>query len=295
MPGNHKMFKNNAWKRLKFIGSLLLVRFRRIAGSKIVLTCDGNHDGGGARIHACLTVIIFARAFNCKYAHTPLYSIEHRPESISESEWLASWESIFARFYAPAAWCEASNRLQSNFPKSTIKHALTGLNSRRTLSIANAHAFCDLFPIAFYLLPAPRAAAAKCLGLSNNSCKKTKHNVVVHLRRGDVDLEGSHSCRFTPLETISKALALAAEKHQGTFIITIFTEHCPPNEDFGALVYSITVNTTANVFEVINHMENADILIMAKSSLSYIGALLCQGAVYYEPFWHPPLPHWNVF
>ena len=36
----------------------------------------------------------------------------------------------------------------------------------------------------------------------------------------------------------------------------------------------------------------ADILIMSKSSFSYVAALISDGIKLYEPFWHAPLPDW---
>ena len=37
-----------------------------------------------------------------------------------------------------------------------------------------------------------------------------------------------------------------------------------------------------------------DILVMSRSSFSYIAALLSNGIIYYEKFWHPPLYNWIV-
>ncbi len=39
---------------------------------------------------------------------------------------------------------------------------------------------------------------------------------------------------------------------------------------------------------------DADILTTAKSSFSYVAALVSKATVIYEPFWHAPLPSWIV-
>ena len=38
----------------------------------------------------------------------------------------------------------------------------------------------------------------------------------------------------------------------------------------------------------------ADVLVISKSSYSYIAGILSEGIVYYQPFWHSPLPNWKV-
>jgi hypothetical protein len=40
-------------------------------------------------------------------------------------------------------------------------------------------------------------------------------------------------------------------------------------------------------------MVHADVLVIAKSSFSYIAGILNEGTVYYNPFWHPPLVGWK--
>lgn len=41
-------------------------------------------------------------------------------------------------------------------------------------------------------------------------------------------------------------------------------------------------------------MVLADVLVTSVSSFSYCAALISEGEIYYIPFWHPPLPGWNV-
>jgi hypothetical protein len=42
-------------------------------------------------------------------------------------------------------------------------------------------------------------------------------------------------------------------------------------------------------------MCTADVLIMSRSSFSYVAAILSkQGIIIYHPFWHSPLPEWVI-
>jgi hypothetical protein len=53
-------------------------------------------------------------------------------------------------------------------------------------------------------------------------------------------------------------------------------------------------DSEANEFEVIHHLITADVTILAKSCMSYISGAFAKGEVYYDPFFHPPLPGWKV-
>ena len=44
--------------------------------------------------------------------------------------------------------------------------------------------------------------------------------------------------------------------------------------------------------EIFTSLVLADVLVTGSSSMSYTAGILCDGVVYYTPFWHPPLPHW---
>jgi hypothetical protein len=47
--------------------------------------------------------------------------------------------------------------------------------------------------------------------------------------------------------------------------------------------------------EALEAMATADLLMMSRSSFSYVAAILnAEGIVIYHPFWHSPLPEWIV-
>ncbi|MFZ9092604.1 MAG: hypothetical protein ACO3FE_21205, partial [Planctomycetaceae bacterium] len=48
----------------------------------------------------------------------------------------------------------------------------------------------------------------------------------------------------------------------------------------------------ADALWTMRHLIEADILIMSKSSFSYVAALISDGIKLYEPFWHSPLSGW---
>ena len=49
-----------------------------------------------------------------------------------------------------------------------------------------------------------------------------------------------------------------------------------------------------NMFDTFIGLVAADILVTSKSSFSYAAAILSDGIIYYQPFWHPPGEKWIV-
>lgn len=64
---------------------------------------------------------------------------------------------------------------------------------------------------------------------------------------------------------------------------------------FGAAGYKVAIQYGGDPLDTIRDMASADYLIMARSSLSYIGGILNRhGTVYAAPdFWHKSLPNWK--
>ena len=62
--------------------------------------------------------------------------------------------------------------------------------------------------------------------------------------------------------------------------------------DIAAEFPGIEMHLDEDPIGTIRGLANARNLVMAKSSFSYIAALLCPGRVFYDPFWHAPLSDW---
>ena len=64
---------------------------------------------------------------------------------------------------------------------------------------------------------------------------------------------------------------------------------------FRSAGYKVSIQFGGDPLDTIRDMASADYLIMARSSLSYIGGILNRnGTVYAAPdFWHKSLPSWK--
>ena len=116
-------------------------------------------------------------------------------------------------------------------------------------------------------------------------------NVAIHVRRGDVTSE-NHPLRFTSGAKLSKLInrikgCLGSRKYQ----IWIFSISEDPDlrtiqSEYVRLVSSL------DIFDVLDHLISADLLVTSKSSIGYLPAIIGERIVLYEPFWHPPLSNW---
>ncbi len=84
----------------------------------------------------------------------------------------------------------------------------------------------------------------------------------------------------------------AAAKSAGRDLaLTLFSQGSP--SDFQAFAdEGCDLKLDMDALETMRAMIEADVLIMAKSSFSYVSALLNAGTVIYEPTFNPPLSAW---
>ena len=122
-----------------------------------------------------------------------------------------------------------------------------------------------------------------------------KITLAVHLRRGDVT-NADYPDRYTNNEKIKQTLIFI--KNITTQLgwelnIDGYSQGSP--KEFSDLKDIVdTFYLDYDVFATFHNLVEADILVMAKSSFSYSAALLSQGIVLYEPFWHSHLNDWVV-
>ena len=263
------------------------------SNKSIVLTCAGKRDGGGAQLHACFSVMVFAHDFGFRYVHTPFSFVEHKPIDYDTQSWLDGWNSYIYSIppmLDPSSGLIGSRQWTTFSLRAVLLKAFLPPRLPQTIAIPHAHRYTDLFPSRYSHVSSNYRRHK--LNESHKSCQ-----IVVHLRRGDVRETGPYSDRYTQSGyVLSCILNLLRALGDRDLTLCIFsTSWCPILADPGR--YSTNVNldysTEASVFDVIQSMALSDYLLMAKSSLSYVGALLSTGVVFYQEFWHPALPHWK--
>ena len=264
------------------------VRAGRI-GRGVRLTCRGKDDGGGAQVHAVISALAFAHATGLGYSHTPFRTIAHGDGA---PDWEGRWERFFALGEGEAAVDDARDGL---VPLGDFL-ADPSLWRAADIVVHRSHYqnFCDRFPRAYDpILPALRRKYALA-GKSGLPSHRLADGVTIaaHLRRGDV--HETHADRFTGdsviLRTIEGAIAACGALGR-SHRVNLYSEGEPAA--FAAFVEAgCQLHLDEDVFATIDNLVRADILIMAKSSFSYVPALLGDRVKLYEPFRHPPLAGW---
>ena len=115
-------------------------------------------------------------------------------------------------------------------------------------------------------------------------------NIAVHIRRGDVT--PSDCQRYTldsSIITTIGCITRACTKFDVEYDITIYSQG--KESDFSNFA-DCKLRLNLNPLDTLRALATAGLIVMAKSSFSYVAALLSEGIVVYEPFWHTPRDRW---
>lgn len=260
------------------------------------ITCRGRDDGGGAQVMACASAMIYARQRGITYAHSPLQNVAHAPPGIATADWSAAWESFFAlgKDEPAAAEIEARGLPVVAVPKPHRHRP----RSRRLQVVAHCHKFTNRHPDAW-------AGFAPTLREKYFSTPKPRLpedppgtiRLAIHVRRGDVGAAGRFAERFTGDDEILRRAAKVLDSlgpARGPVVTRVFSEGNAADfaayRDLGA-----ELHLDEDAFTTFHHLVCSHVIVLAKSTFSWLAGLIGGGLCLYDPFWHPPLPGWIAF
>jgi hypothetical protein len=123
-------------------------------------------------------------------------------------------------------------------------------------------------------------------------CTSIKNSVVIHIRRGDVNLN-DHPKRYTEIAYyIGQIQRIQAHSSRFTFIVHTESKNLSREEIQALESVGAEIKLDVDLTIAWQDMIQAEILVLAKSSFSYVPALLCTGTVVYTPFWHQKRNNW---
>ena len=230
-------------------------------------------DGAGAQVQAKMSALCLAKAYGLTYVHEPFRRIEHTEGH--PDEWAASWERMFNLGYgeASAASCQ--------LPRVGIEDFMANRrwwSSSCLLSTPNFTAFTDRTPDA-YLDIAQQLRAKYALGAPARSRSRVLE-VCVHLRRGDVSSNDPETAgRLTRSDAMANSIAQVSTMLQalgGMSRVRLFSQGS--ERDFAVfrdLGCELCLDLSA--LATFRELVAADVLIMSKSSFSYVAAILNDG------------------
>ena len=252
----------------------LIIWLKALGLGPAAITCAGKSDGGGAQVHAVLSVQAFCRRFGISYAHTPFSQIEHT----SGPQEVARWEETFALGKGHASASDLGLPLVS---LKTYARRPALWFQRVIVALPHAHDYAD------------RSQEDYQWYRANKSPTRSQGplRIAIHVRRGDVT-PTHHADRYTPDAKILATLDLVLS-HMGGQTPEIHVYSQGRAEDFAAFSErGCVLHLDEDALTDLAGLASADILIIGKSSFSYVAALLSQGLVIYEPFWHKAGEGW---
>ena len=263
------------------------------------ITCTGRTDGVGAQINAILSTILFSRAAGIRYVHTPLSVLDHTPNHISD--WVPKWERFFGLGVGELAPSEVGS---ANVMPVELDSAELWKKKPNTLYVvSDCWDFADCYPDLYSLIADD--LKQKYYAISKDSYlipkEKDVFQVAVHVRRGDVtnyDYPSgfNHKARYTDNAFLMKVLGNVSEVLSSLRIPAQWSLYSQGDvddfEEFKRLGIDCYINSCP--FSTFHSLVSADVLVMSKSSFSYVAGLLSSGVKIYEPWWRQPLKDWIV-
>lgn len=274
--------------KVSWIFLLPLIRARVSNSDQLpLITCDRN-DGGGAQLHGRISAIAFASSVGLQYVHTALSDVH-----FSAGDDITKWNNLIDfEVFGPQIPDDAELVKFSSMPKLLSYLALNPkLRDGGVIHVEHCHAFTDRFPMTISRLrPILRSGFERAIELGNSPKPNQTEDVVIHFR-GLVGPETSASPRLSSTTTLKKKIDIAKSlrKLPVSRIVCV-----SPTEDLlREIDTSFILDTHSEVHEVVRMIAEAKFAFAAKSSLSYVAALLNQNTVFYEKFWHPKMPDWK--
>ena len=266
----------------------LIYRLANKLCKNIALTCVRN-DGGGAQIHARLYCLSFANLYGFNYLNTEMHEVPHSfaNKMITSPEFDLRWNSLL-RFKNSSKQHDYPKTIQVKDSRelclSLIKMILFGEYNKPILfEIVSMHRFANRSNIIVNQLS---ELARRDFFPENH---KNYEKIVMHLRRGDV-LEGNPSWE-SDSDFLNKLNHLVVKYPDCKIRIYSNSKFDLPLK----FTNIATIDSYSEPFLMLSHIAVSDVFVMAKSSLSYIGALVSNGTIYCPDFWCARLNSWSSY
>ena len=262
-----------------------------------------------------MSTILFAHDAGLIYVHTPFQ--RPRFEKVAQInadmtraqhntngdlDWEAKWENFFNLGKDEIS----REQLMKAGVECVQVHKLTELPSSGDnvlYVVRHCHEYANYFPYRYRAIS--DRLAEKYYFSSKNELRcdydRSRLNIAVHVRRGDVVQQGPTANRYTSNEFVASILRQVLDVVVSATLpvcVRLYSEG--QVADFGQLGdMDVEFHLNECPFSTFNNLVSADILLMSKSTFSYAAALLSQGVKVFEPFdprgfIHRPLPHWLV-
>lgn len=288
-------------------------------------------DGTGAQIQRLIATKALSLILGCNYQHAPIEKIAIHP--LDPFQDTPSMKKFVAKLNNEFIFHESLKQdylYILEFPDLKVSqlwklYIQTKMDSPTLVRVLNPYLLVDLLP-SFY-----RKALAKRVIHNQSSSQEHKESIAVHYRQGVggfVIYPGMKTPRQIPFDVYLTRLRKIVRSEPQKFSVKLFTDapkkpttFKPPKEQehlwigtpgfdnstmtiknfdpyksLRSEVSSLEIHEGGDPLQAIMEISRADYILMSRSSLSYVAALLApKSTVVFYPknFWHPKLRGWK--
>lgn len=233
-----------------------------------MITNPKRNDGFGAQYQTIIYSVIYAELNNYKFLYTPFEKMEHNYDDdnnfIKKKEDLINFIGNF-EINKDKNFIEKDVFKFINFFESNLNKCVSSESLKKIKKIFKENKI--------------------------NPFDKNYFNIAIHVRRPN-----SHDNRLQGADVPDCLFLEIIEKLRIKYKNALFHIYSQGNyENFLIFENNDTIlHIDEELEDTFTDMVFSDLLVLSPSSLSYVAGILNDGIVYYIPFWHPPLPGWNI-
>ena len=257
-------------------------------------------DGMGAQFQRIISILALAKKYNCQYIHESIKSFEHISNDATNYVELIDEYFQIDKLNANITGIKFDN--VEFFKGNTIIEQMEyykekSKNLNILLILDHAYNIFDKKPNDYEIIMPLLREIKQTLYLPEYN--KSNKNIAIHIRRGDVS-QYSNNNRYVDLSCYQTIINKLADKYKNGDLF-IFTEISNNNkEEFENFIIknknnniNIKLMADLDILLTLEYLIKADVLVMSKSSFSYIAGLYNNNEIYYMDFWHSKLDRWN--
>lgn len=266
---------------------ILVLYFRllnRIRKVRYVLTYATafDKDGGGAQLHNRIATWAFSNATGGEFHNSPMVKVWHA-EGDPEL-WIRRWNDLFD--FPRVNKNEVPEEIYELKVTQILLYPWRGSSGATiNVNVVNPHYFTDVFPLSVHSI---RPKIRRIFQLPDVIPSHWSRDVGLHLRVSQPTDTTPITGRVSDLGVILKTLELKNSSR------TVVVFSSPSSADPPIILTSDFEVSNDDALVSIGKMTLVKELVLGKSSMSYIAGLVSTKKVWYQEFWHPAMPDWEI-
>jgi hypothetical protein len=257
------------------------------ARRNVSVACGGMNDGAGSQAQRTMSGLLFAHLNGIRYVHLPFIKVA-LPMGDPQT-WTWRWESFFNLGHGEEILSDhhVVVSIEDFLQDRRADEPVVVFTRQFTEAERTEQSFA---PIVGELRRRYHYPDKSHLKIHRDDADEVV--VAVHVRRGDIMAKPKQiAIRHTPDDELLATIRHIRESLPVSPRVNVYSEG--DAHSFAAFREAgCDLHVSEDPFETFHNLVCADVLVTAKSSFSHVAAILSEGVVIHEPFWHQPMPDW---